>query len=152
MQCVSNETSFSHYYTSSYKFPLLDRSIEEIQENPVSNIASSSFESDNNIVEADDQNLKYFNERSPKKIRFSEKKANRKRFFDRNRVYTENKQENVGLYRNLRQNCVDVVPDEKLEMYDQNSTKERLSKRRRSLKLKSIEQPVVWALSEMKTE
>lgn len=154
MQCVSHETSFSHYYTPVYKFSLLDSSSEQLEMNVV-----EELEDENLAVPVDEENLKYFSSKSPKKIRFNEKKM--KRTHERNPVSAENKQENVGLYRNLKmsqENAETEVTDVNLKV---SSTKDRFNKKSRSInwrhsakvkQSKATEKPLTWAVSEMKTE
>lgn len=163
MQIVANETAFSHYYKPPYQFALLDTHSEQMEMNVVKDLSAAALENKNYLVPVQDENPKYFSSRSPKKIRFNEKKVSR-RMHERNPVSVENRQENVGLYRNLKQpeETEEMeVSDVNLKPQNQNSTKERSSKKNRGVSWrhsskarheKAMEKPLVWATTETKTE
>lgn len=156
IQCVADETMFSHYYTSTFRFPDLDYADHESNDDVVQLNPDFEYKNDGFATE------RWNSPRKAKKIRFSDQ--NFKRVNNRwNR--DEKLTENVGLYRNLksltpkddRDNVVDAA-DVKLEMLSTNNTKlDKVSRKkggfnRQSAKSKTVDEPMVWTVTEKKSD
>lgn len=155
MQCVANETMFSHYYTSTFRFPDLDYADHESSDNAVQLNPDFEYKHDGFTTE------QWNSPRKTKKIRFSDQ--NVKRAKNRWNYRDEKETENVGLYRNLksltpvddRDNVVDVADDKLLQLSTNYTKLDKVSRKkggvnRQPPKSKVIDEPTVWNVTEKK--
>lgn len=87
MQCIANEPNFAHYYTTSYRYEIPN--VEDVEN--YSNHESAAV----NIFERINKKRDY--NKSPKKYNYKSYKKRETRTI----VTDNNRDENVGLYRNL---------------------------------------------------
>lgn len=136
MQCVANETTFSQYYPSKYRYPAIDYSQYEIEKS----LVEINCGEDNVEERADFMSKK--SPRKQQKVSFYEQRNKRRKESN----IEDDKKHGVGLYRNL-------AVDRGVEVLNNEDGSTRHNTKRRSPNIRhrpkrQTEEPLVWNVSD----